>query len=95
MSIPATVILVLAMNNEPMIVTSATYDAIVPAAQQVEGQDIDLLLGNGLKEVEKLERIGATIIDAALPQDATTLVSVTLGESIAGLFGAISTWGVN
>lgn len=54
----------------------------------VSSQNIDTVL---LEIEESVENI----IDVTVPQDATDLFSITLGESLAGLLGAISTWGVN
>ncbi len=78
-----------AMGTPPSSLSSATITSIQQQRQrQQQESELNLVL-------ESVESLGTTILDAAIPQDATTLLSVTLGESFAGVLGAIATWGVN
>jgi hypothetical protein len=89
------------MNESTDYYTSGA-NTILSTLQHQEQQiiQVDTILLEGVQVledevVETLESIGNNILDAALPQDATALLSITLGEGIAGVLGAVATWGVN
>ncbi len=86
-TIPTSVILTLAMNNEDMgiIFISSSSD---PSSSELDY----VLLEKGLGE---LENLGNNILDAALPSDVTSLLSIALGEGLAGILGAVVTIFVN
>ena len=98
--IPLSVLLTLAMNNnDPTEFTSSMLSSpsqsTSAAAAAVATKEMDFVIMELEENIEKLESLGTNILDAALPQDATALFSIALGESLAGLLGALATWALN
>ena len=99
--IPLSVLLTLAMNNNDpteftsSMLSSSSTSSSTSAAAAVATKEIDYVIMELEENIEKLELLGTNILDAALPQDATDLFSIALGESLAGLLGALATWGLN
>uniref|UniRef100_A0A7S1Z2J1 Uncharacterized protein n=1 Tax=Trieres chinensis TaxID=1514140 RepID=A0A7S1Z2J1_TRICV len=100
-TISSGVLVTLAMNSEVgqsstqieslrEMVSSAGGDDLVGAAGIIATD------GLGIVEegVEELEVITRTIVSTLVPQSATDVFAVALGEGIAGVIGAISTWGI-
>ncbi len=79
------------MNNTNDYPTST----VVSSASTAASKEIDFVLFEMEENIEKLESLGTNILNAAVPQDPTGLFSIALGESLAGLLGALSTWGLN
>ena len=107
LSIPISVILSLAMNNNDNTIITTTSSSSLSLSSLSSSitttnnniENIDTIILEGLEvleeSIETLENLGSNILDAALPQDATDLLSIVLGEGIAGVIGAGATWGVN
>ncbi len=97
-TIPVSVLLTLAMNNDPtdlLLSSSSSAATSTDRLSEAATREMDFVLYELEEGIEKLESLTSNILDAALPQDATDLFSIALGESIAGLLGALATWGLN
>ena len=88
------VLFTLAMDSE-MRQTSTQMDFLADLFSAGD-KNIDLIAAEGLTLVEEsfedLEVISRTLISTAVPQSATDVLAVALGEGIAGVIGAFSTW---
>ena len=86
-------------NKKNIMMTPKLIAATIPIAiilsLTMNSNDMIVSTQNVDTVLLQIEGSVENIIDATIPQDATDLFSVALGESLAGLLGAIATWGVN
>jgi len=88
-SIPTIVLLSLAMNGDEFHFMQTQG---IPTGEILIIEELEEVLE---ESVERLESLGSTILDAAIPQDPTSVLSVALGDASAGILGAIVTQFVN
>ena len=103
LSLPTGVIITLAMNGDTPMESSETFvrdlTRIWNDFSVADGEDLsELLSTDGLElledGVQSLSKVSFNVFDAAVPTTAVDVLSIALGEAIAGAIGGIATWGL-